>query len=237
MFHLLERTIIGSFLILCSFTSIHTVSANTPNAISTIQKQLNKLALLLDKNQFTGFQVSVEDLPVPYNYLLIQPLMTAGIEQYYHRTALIKPVHAQRNNKNNTYSRVIYMILDREQSNVRSNEKHKNREQLIVELAFITINFNELPTEVINDILKTNIPFGKILQKYKLKTYSVGRSYFSLICTPDLVKLVYCRKNHLIYGRTNTLIREDNRKWIARVLEILPGLKCSNKECSTILYN
>jgi hypothetical protein len=159
--------------------------------------------------------VSQSSLPVPYNYLLTQPLMTKGIETYYQRRAIIQTIYAKRSG--NSYSRVILMLLDK-------NNVKKKKEALVAELAFISMNFSELPENLIADVLNTNIPFGKLLLTYHVKTASINRSYFAIKCNRLLSSLTHCKLNTKIYGRRNTLIRTDNKRWVAKVVEILPAL-------------
>lgn len=173
-------------------------------------------------NQITT-RVNQSMLPHPYNYLLTQPLMTKGIEKYYQRTAIIQKIYAKKNKRDNTYYRTIIMLLDHNKARNNARLAQKKKEVMVAELAFITINFNALPQKVIANILNTNIPLGKLLLTHHIKTSSINRSYFSIRCDAVLSSLTHCNLNSQLYGRTNTLIRMDNKQWIARVVEILPG--------------
>jgi hypothetical protein len=164
-------------------------------------------------------------LPMPYSYLLTQPLMTLGIEKYYQRTPIIHTIYAVKNQKTNTYSRAILMLLDSRKTRNNAKIAQEKKEEVTVELAFITINFNELPEKVINDILNTSVPFGKLLIVHHLKTSSSKRLYFSLQCSKELAKRIGCKINNQIYARMNTIVRKDNKKWLAQVIEILPGVQ------------
>ena len=128
------------------------------------------------------------------------------------------------------------MLLDRYKYKSRAIDSQEDRKQVIVELAFITMNFNALPEQAIVSILNTNVPFGKILVNNKIDIVTEDRAYFSVRCNFDLVKLLHCRKNSTIYGRINTLIRQDNKKWVAKVIEILPGLTCKDKFSARSLF-
>ncbi|MCL9685569.1 hypothetical protein [Legionella maioricensis] len=224
-------------LIVCfsaSFSSLFAITSNNQQA--TIQQRMDDLAVFLGAPRFSSSEVNKECLPTPYDFLLVQPLMTMGIEKYYQRTPSIQLIHGRMDQKRNTYSRAIYMLLDRNKYKSEIS-KPKDPKQVVVELAFITINFNELSEQAIAAILNTNVPFGKILINNKINTFTEDRAYFSVKCNFDLVRLLHCRKNNIIYGRVNTLIRKDNKKWVAKVIEILPGLTCKNKDCSVLLEN
>ena len=117
------------------------------------------------------------------------------------------------------------MIIDSVKKRNNVQLAQANKEDIPVELALISINFNELPREVISKIIHTNVPFGKLIKEYNIKTYGSNREYFSIECDQNLSKLLRCKLKKTIYGRTNTLKRVDNRKWIAHTVEILPYLK------------
>ncbi len=177
----------------------------------SIEQTMNYLATI-DK---IAKPVSQSSLPVPYNYLLTQPLMTKGIETYYQRKAFIRTIYAKKSKVSNNYSRVILMLLD---------ENNLTKKKLVAELAFITMNFSELPENLIADVLHTNIPFGKLLITYHVKTASINRSYFVIQCNRLISSLSHCKLNTKIYGRRNMLIRTDNKRWVAKTIEILPDL-------------
>lgn len=191
----------------------------TAEGQQSIQDGLQKLTHLVQQSP----EVSKESLPDPYKYLLVQPLMTKGIETYYQRTPLIQTLYAVRNPNDNTYFRTILMFVDKRKDRNNPQSAQKTNETMIVELAFITINFNELPNKVINDVLTTNIPFGTLLSNHQIKIVSTNRSYFAIKCNQLLSSLTHCPLNSTLYGRKNTLINADNQKWLAHVVEILPG--------------
>lgn len=200
-----------------------------------IQKRLNELSLILNTHLLIIKPIDKKDLPAPYDFLLTQPLLTLAIEDYFKRTPVIHLVHKEHNPDKNTYSRVITMFLDLNRKRNDAELAMKLNEGLVVELALITINFNELPQELIDDILNSNIPFGKLLKVKKIPTFSTNQYYFSTICNSELVRILKCNLNSPILGRINTLVKADNNKPIAQVVELLAGLECKDKECTVIL--
>ena len=87
------------------------------------------------------------------------------------------------------------------------------------------MNFDELPQKIKTDVLHTNIPFGKLLATHQLATLNKDRTYFSVNCDDVFAPLLHCILNSTLYGRTNTLVRADNKKWIAQVVEVLPKIQ------------
>ncbi|WED42706.1 hypothetical protein [Legionella cardiaca] len=172
-------------------------------------------------------------LPKPFDFLLTQPLMTFGLEKYYQRQAQIKVIYKQENELNHTYSRGILMLMD-------SNKKRNNieiarakKEAVVVEIALITMNFKALPQKVITGVLHSEQPFGKLLSANHVKTVSSGREYFLLNCNEKLANLIHCKTNSKLYGRVNTLSRADDNRWLAKVIEVLPLVSCTDSQCKT----
>lgn len=173
---------------------------------------------------FSSTNVRVEDLPSPYHALMQQPLMTLSIEKYYQRRALLHKINSHWDKKTNIYSRTIIMLIDnnKKRNKVKIAKEHKTA--LIVELAFIKINFNALPEAIKKKILYTDLPLGKLLAMNKIATSSRERSYFAVKCEGFIAKKLPCVQGSLIYGRHNTLVRKSNGVWLAKVVEILSGI-------------
>lgn len=186
-----------------------------------------------DLETFLGEKMAVSDvnldakqLPPPYDFLLTQPLMTIGMEKYYQRTPIIRAVSILKNNKTQTYSRIITMLIDSHKARNDANLAQKSQEEVVVELAAITMNFAALPEAVKKGVLTSKTPFGKLLAANNIKTRDVERHYFSLACSSTLARYTHCRKGTTLYGRTNTILSKDNDEWLARVVEVLTGTLC-----------
>lgn len=210
-------------MIILLFFCIHLAYAGSINFIDLNSQIASKEIFKTQK--LKSLKIDENNLPKPYDYLLTQSLMTLGLEKYYQRTAIIKVVHVNNNKKNKVYTRTILMLIDSDKKRNNAQLAQANKEDIPVELALISINFNELPKEVLSKIIHTNIPFGKLIKEYNIRTYGSNREYFSIECDQNLSKLLHCELQETIYGRTNTLRRVDNRKWIAHTVEIIPCLK------------
>lgn len=213
---MIKKLLFFPFIMIILFIAI---SVNGAPESKEIQLEINKLAEI-DK---IGTKVSPTQLPAPCDKLLTQPLMTKSIEQYYARNAIIKIIYANRDQTSNTYSRSIVMFVDSNKKRNKPNIAQTKKELMAVELAFITMNFNELPKSIIEGVLHTNTPFGKLLVKHHVQILTQDRNYYKIRCDSKLESLIHCNLNNFIYGRTNTIIRADNKKWLAHVVEILPN--------------
>ncbi|KTD10652.1 hypothetical protein Lgra_1618 [Legionella gratiana] len=203
-----------TLLLVCKISS-----ANGSSEINTPYVEVNKLAEI-DK---IGTKVNPSQLPSPYNDLLTQPLMTKAIEKYYGRTAIVKTIEAHLEQSSTIYHRSIIMLVDKNKERNQPELAQTKKEVIVAELAFITINFNELPKTLVDDVLHTNIPFGRLLTQYDVQVLTQDRNYFKVSCNRTLATFIHCPLNQSVYGRTNTIIRADNKKWLAHVVEILPN--------------
>jgi hypothetical protein len=215
-----------AFLAIINSGLIH---ANQGCAHQCIEKEL-----LNKKFHSAPLKVREKELPTPYDFLLTQPLITIGLEKHYQRTASIKILSFSTDVTDGIYTRSILMVVDSNKNRNDAITAGINHEEVPIELAFIEINFNELPKNIISAITHTKVPFGSIIKKNKLKTHSTDREYFSIPCEHELAELIHCKLNTQVYGRKNTIKKEIDNKWVARTLEILPNLRCDDKNCTTL---
>ncbi len=168
--------------------------------------------------------VNKADLSAPYDFLLTQQLTTLGIAKHYHRTPKVRtPLYAHYNPKQKTYTRAIIMIVDNNRGRDDALAADKAGEATTVELGVISMNFAALPAQVTDGVLHTKIPFGALLADNQIKTHNINTQYFKINCNAALDVYLNCSHHSTtLYGRTNTLIRNDGQ-WVARVVEILTG--------------
>ncbi len=218
---------IKKMLFIAVFSHFSTVSwAGVPlinNNTTTFQQVLDNFSKV-NKNNLPGKPIDRNMLPKPFDFLLTQPLMTPGIEKYYQRTPIVQTIFAVQDQKENRYSRIVSMLIDSDSNRNNAEIAQEKNQEVIVETAVISMNFNELPDKVKAGVLTTNIPLGKLLVENQVKTTIKDRAYFSIRCNKPLSALTHCKIHSTIFGRVNTIIRADNKRWIARVIEILPGV-------------
>ncbi|CDZ78598.1 hypothetical protein BN59_02908 [Legionella massiliensis] len=207
----------------------------------TKYSQSKKLTQIRELENFLGGKMTVTAtnleaklLPPPYDFLLTQPLMTIGMEKYYQRTPVVQAVSILKNNKTQTFSRIITMFIDSNKTRNDANLAQKSKEEVVVELASITMNFAALPENVKNAVLTTKTPFGKLLTTNNISTNDVDRHYFALNCDAALTRYLHCKIGAPLYGRTNTIVSKDSGEWLARVVEILSGTACKDQACQNL---
>lgn len=205
------------FVLIVVISVLNTVSvlafAGSLNSMSLVHELLNLVQ--------SSPKIHQNSLPQPYRYLLTQPILTKGIEQYYQRKTIIQKMYVIKK-PNDIYFRTIIMLIDTDKMRDNPRLAQKKKESSVVELAFITINLGALPELMKKEVLDSNIPFGTLISKYNIKVGIQNRSYFSTLCDIKLTALIPCNLKTKVYGRTNTLVKRENNLWIADVTEVLP---------------
>ncbi len=169
--------------------------------------------------------VNEADLPTMEKSILTQPLVTAAIADYYQRTPKIRePLHMDEKIEQNQFYRAILMIVDNNSKRDDALLADTLYESTVVELGLISINFSALPANMNNDIRKGETPFGALLMEHKIATKSIDTRYFKINCESHLARYLQCEIGHTVYGRSNTIVRQDNQLWVAKVVEILSGI-------------
>lgn len=169
--------------------------------------------------------VYIEDKELPHmqSLLLTQPLLTLALTEYYQRTPkILSPLKVEDDIKNNCYARNIIMIVDKHTERDDALLADTKNESMVVALGFILINLSALPNHLIENIRTTQTPFGALLVKNKINTYNKNTRFFKLSCDEYLSSQLNCEQGEILYGRSNTLMRDDHL-WIADVFEILTG--------------
>ncbi len=167
--------------------------------------------------------VKKSELPVPYDFLLTQPVMTLGIAHYYQRTPKVRPpLYVLEDAKQHIYSRGIIMIIDKNAQRDDAIRADHLRQSTIVELGLINIYTAVLPDGFLDEIKHSRTPFGALLAKYQVKTHDTDQYFFKIQCNKFLRQSLGCGRRQMLYGRTNALVNEENIN-VADVVEILTG--------------
>ncbi|WP_419418445.1 hypothetical protein ACNVED_07720 [Legionella sp. D16C41] len=95
------------YLLLIFLTLLNTTYAQPPASTSLPSHKL--FSFFTNKNR--RLEVKQTSLPVPYDYLLKQPLLTLGLKKYYQRTPMIEVLAAKLDSLNKRYNRVILMLI------------------------------------------------------------------------------------------------------------------------------
>ncbi|MFA6037207.1 MAG: hypothetical protein WC748_03670 [Legionellales bacterium] len=193
-------------------------------------KELEPLTTFFTKENIPESQwpnlvyVQKSDLPAMQKSILTQPLLTTAIADYYQRTPKIRaPLHIDEDLEQNQFYRAIIMIVDKNGQRDNALLADTLNESRVVELGLISIDFNALPQTVIEGVRIGETPFGNLLLENKVQTHSINTRYFKVTCDQQLEQNLKCELGQILYGRSNTIVRDDNNAHIAHVVEILTG--------------
>lgn len=168
--------------------------------------------------------IAKETLPSMASFLLTGSLLTPRVAEFYQRTPQIRiPLQIDDNDKTKQYYRAVIMVIDNKKQRDQALQADKLKESTIVELGLISINFAAMPEALIADVRKGQTPFGALLLKHKVSTQNIDTRYFKISCDMPLTAYLLCKRGETLYGRSNTLVRDDNHVWVAHVVEILSG--------------
>lgn len=163
------------------------------------------------------------DLPPMENALLTQPLLTPAIAAYYQRTPkILAPLQIQEDVQQQNFYRAVIIAVDQNGTRDDALLAASHNEAFFVALGLININFSALSAAMIEEVRENQIPFGALLIKNHMKTRSVNIRYFKIVCNAHLATILECQPGDIRYGRSNTLMQEDNLT-LAQVVEILTG--------------
>lgn len=152
-------------------------------------------------------EITEQALPPQHENVLTQPILTKALGDHHAgEPNILPPLQVFDDVKHQRYYRAINMIV---------NNK-------IVELGLIIVNTSALPDDFNQALREAKTPFGTLLIQQGIKTLSPTKRFFKTSCDQHLSRYLKCEQGEIVYGRTNTIVREDDAVWLARVVEVLP---------------
>ena len=172
------------------------------------------LALLKAYYEDAGFTIpkltpiEFADIPAEYRVLLVhESKMTPTLEAFYQDDTYLETLASKQHH--DYLSRQILLKL--------KTTHH------IVEYGMITIVLKHLPAGIRQQVLETNIPFGRILMDHGMTTFCRPHCYYSLPADKELAEILGLQEGTTLYGRSNHIIDEQGQP-LAEVVELLPGI-------------
>src|SRR3989338_3627002 len=148
-------------------------------------------------------QVGIQELDAKHHFLLNHDqLMTPRLEQFYKEKLHLKVLETKK--KKNALRRTILL----------SSEKQVPREYSLVH--FYLGNMKE---EMRNEIIAQKMPFAKILQKHKTKTFQKTRRFFK-IKTDEKIKNALQTKADFLFGKKYRISTKNGKK-LAEVVVVV----------------
>ncbi|MEK0446029.1 MAG: hypothetical protein RLZZ399_1350 [Verrucomicrobiota bacterium] len=148
-------------------------------------------------------------MPEPFRGLLVHSGdMTSRLEAF-HRGQIVLEVLRSLDHGDGRYSREVVL--------------RRGRDREAVEYGAIEIFLDVFEAELRAKILAGNVPLGGLLNAAGLHYHSEPQAFFVVNSGAVLSALIGVREGEALYGRCNVL-RHDDGRLIARIVEILPAL-------------
>lgn len=155
-------------------------------------------------------------VPPPYQGLLVHDHdMTSALEGFHAEPISLEILQSEQDGE--LYLREVVL--------------HAATSGKPVEYGVIEILLDSFPEDLRPLILDGHLPLGQILNESGLPYRSEPQGFFSVLAADlaDLADLFPASAGgEILYGRYNHLIRADNSKTLAKILEILP-LECGGR--------
>ncbi|MCZ6834443.1 MAG: hypothetical protein O7G85_01585 [Planctomycetota bacterium] len=152
-------------------------------------------------------QLDGESMPMPYRDLLVHEQdMTSKLEAYWGTTLKVKVL--EKHEENSQLTRQVVLVTE---------------QGLATEFGAIRINLDQFEPPARAEILACDRPLGALLKAYDISYVCRPNAYFSFVCDEIASRAFELGESHLLYGRHNLLLNDDEAL-LAEVVEILPPL-------------
>jgi hypothetical protein len=151
-------------------------------------------------------RVEPAEVPEPYHSLLVHKTdMTSTLEKFHGETLHVEVL--TRDIRENEYYREVVLVLD----------GTKKR----IEYGAIKIMLGLFPDEARQEILRAQLPLGRILSLFHIPFASRPGPYLRLTSDKFIDTALQLQGPQLIYGRRNALVDAQERS-LAEIVEFLP---------------
>lgn len=149
-----------------------------------------------------------EAVPEPFHQLLVHDHdMTSELERFHADAVNLKVIHSEQNGS--LYLREVMLRT----ASCRSP----------IEYGLIEILLDHFPDKLRTRILAGDAPLGAILNESGLDYHSKPQGFLSVPANSLNEVFPESPGSEILYGRYNHLIRSDDTRCLARIIEILPS--------------
>lgn len=147
-----------------------------------------------------------DQVPQPYRNLLVHSRdLTPTLESAYDDRIHLRVI--RRGHSQEVELRQVVLVLDRDETPVA--------------FGAIRIHLNHLPAAVRAPIREGRLPFGRVLQDFKIDHSSRVAGYFRVFADQEIGTALGLSHPHHLFGRRNRLLDRSERP-LAEVVEVLP---------------
>ena len=149
--------------------------------------------------------VSPEEIPLPYRSLLVHDAdMTLTLERHFGGRVVLRPLSTFTSR--GSYFRRVLLV-----------QEYAGQP---VEMGAIRMKLAAFSDEIRHEILKNEIPLGRILRDGRFAYRSEPRAFLAVTPNPEMMGVFWMREPRVLYGRRTEIMREDAK--IGDIVEVLP---------------
>jgi chorismate-pyruvate lyase len=150
-------------------------------------------------------RIEPDDIPLPYRSLLVHQIdMTLTLERHFGGRVALRPL--------STFSHGPWYFR-----RVLLAQEYTGRP---VEMGAIRIKVSAFPDRIRRQILKNDVPLGRLLRDGGVQYESRPKLFLSVTPNPEMMGVFWMREPKTLYGRRTEMIRNGTK--IGDIVEVLP---------------
>ena len=150
-------------------------------------------------------KIDPDTIPLPYRSLLVHQIdMTLTLERHFGERVMLRPLATFTSGP--WYFRRVLLA-----------QEYTGRP---VEMGAIRIKVGAFSDRIRRQILKNDIPLGRILRDGGVKYESRPKAFLSVTPNPEMMGVFWMREPRTLYGRRTEMIRDGVK--IGDIVEVLP---------------
>ena len=145
------------------------------------------------------------DIPPPYRSLLVHQVdMTLTLERHFGGRVALRPLA--------TFTRGLWYFR-----RVLLTQEYTGRP---VEMGAIRIKIGAFPERIRRQILKNDVPLGRVLRDGGVKYESRPKTFLAVTPNPEMMGVFWMREPRTLYGRRTEIVQNGVK--IGDIVEVLP---------------
>jgi chorismate-pyruvate lyase len=149
--------------------------------------------------------IDADDIPLPYRSLLVHSTdMTLTLERHFGGRVVLRPLSTFRQGP--WYFRRVLLA-----------QEYTGRP---VEMGAIRIRIGSFPERIRKQILRNDIPLGRLLRDGGVQYQSLPKMFLSVTPNPEMMGVFWMREPKTLYGRRTEMMHNGTK--IGDIVEVLP---------------
>jgi chorismate-pyruvate lyase len=149
--------------------------------------------------------IGPDEIPPPYQSLLVHEQdMTITLERHHGGPVLLRTLSTTT--RSGWYLRRVLLV-----------QAYSGRP---VEMGAIRVKLDAFPLKIQRQILRNEVPLGRVLRNGGLDFHSKPRAFFAVTPNPEMMGVFWMREPRTLYGRQTALSAGGRR--LGDIVEILP---------------